>query len=338
MTSPYDAGFYAEGRRHALQSARRLVPAILRLVPARSVVDVGCGLGTWLSVFVEHGVADVLGIDGGHVRGVGLEIAADRFLAHDLSRPLTLTRRFDLAMSLEVAEHLPAAAAAGFVAGLCALAPVVLFSAAVPSQGGVHHVNEQWPDHWARCFAAHDYMCADVLRLAFWDDPDVSWWYAQNACLYVARAALPGYAGLAAAASERPPRRYARAELVEANLHRKRLLDTLVELLGRVPAGRRALVADGAQLLSTGREIARFEWIPFLERDGAYWGAPADAAHAVAELERLRAAGAEVIAFVWPCLWWLETYAGLAEHLQRHYRRVYGSANVVVWDLTVPGA
>lgn len=335
---PYDDDFYAEGDAHALRSARRLVPEVLRLLPVRSVVDVGCGLGAWLSVFVEHGALDVLGVDGAHVRQAALHIGRERFLARDLGEPLTLDRRFELAMSVEVAEHLPAVRASGFVADLCRAAPAVLFSAAVPSQGGVHHVNEQWPDYWALRFAAHGYTCIDAFRGRAWDDPDVSWWYAQNLLLYVDRHTLRDRPALAALASDQLPRRLAHPQLVERNLHRKRLQDTLLDLLGRAPAGGRVLVADGAQLPAEGRALARFTWLPFLEREGTYWGAPADSPHAVAELERMRAEeGATALAFVWPCLWWLDAYPGLIEHLERGYRHLGASQNVVVWDLAAPG-
>jgi hypothetical protein len=214
----------------------------------------------------------------------------------------------------------------------------VLFSAAVPSQGGVHHVNEQWPDYWAARFLAHGHVCVDALRRLAWDDPEVSWWYAQNLLLYVHRDGLRQHPQLAGRASDLPPQRLAHPQLVERNLHRKRLQDALLDLLGRAPAGGRVLVADGAQLAAAGRELARFTWLPFLERDGAHWGAPVDSAHAVTELERMRAQGANALAFAWPCLWWLEAYPGLLAHLQRRYRQVSACPNVIVWDLAARGA
>lgn len=183
----YDGGFFDGLRSSARSSAQVLVPMTLTMVPATSVVDVGCGTGTWLSVFGEHGVSELLGIDGDYVDRSSLDIGADRFLAADLAAPLPLSRRFDLALSLEVAEHLPAERAEGFVQDLTRLAPVVLFSAAVPNQGGTHHVNEQWPSYWADLFAVHGYESVDCLRPRLWDDARVAWWYAQNVLLYVSR-------------------------------------------------------------------------------------------------------------------------------------------------------
>ena len=139
----YNEDYYDALKEGARDSARVLVPLVLDLVDARSVVDVGCGLGTWLSVFREHGIEELLGIDGPHIDTSSLEIAPEHFVAHDLQHPLDLERHFDLVVSLEVAEHLPAACAETFVSSLVGLGPVILFSAAIPAQGGEHHVNEQ---------------------------------------------------------------------------------------------------------------------------------------------------------------------------------------------------
>ena len=128
-------------------SAKEVVPHILELLRPESVVDVGCGVGSWLAVFREHGIEAFLGVDGAYVDGDLLQIPLEKFLPPDLSKPLQLDRRFDLAVSLEVAEHLPEECAATFVASLVALAPVVAFSAAISHQGGHQNVNEQWPGH-----------------------------------------------------------------------------------------------------------------------------------------------------------------------------------------------
>ena len=160
------------------------MPLVLGWVSPTSVVDVGCGTGTWLAAIRRRGVEDVVGVDGSPVPGDLLQIPRERFLVRDLSKPLDLGRTFDLALCLEVAEHLPAAAAGTLVASLAALAPVVLFSAAIPGQGGVGHVNEEWPRAWAERFAAAGYSWADPIRPRIWDDPGVEHWYAQNALLF----------------------------------------------------------------------------------------------------------------------------------------------------------
>ncbi len=181
----YTDNFYKSQRNLSLNSARVIVPMMIDLVKPQSVVDVGCGVGGWLAVFQEQGVKDIQGIDGAYVNRAMLAIPADRFMEYDLQQPLQLERRFDLVMSLEVAEHLPPETAKTFVESLVKLGKVVLFSAAVPYQAGVHHVNEQWQDYWAQLFQQHGYVPVDYVRGRVWQNPDVAWWYAQNVLIYV---------------------------------------------------------------------------------------------------------------------------------------------------------
>jgi len=126
----------------------------------------------------------VLGLDGPWVRSDDLEIPTENFVAADLTAPPGLGRTFDLVTSLAVAEHLPPAAAKTFVDYLTALGPLVVFSAAVPGQGGAGHTNEQWPAYWSELFARRGYEAVDCLREVFWDDDAVQWWYAQNLVLF----------------------------------------------------------------------------------------------------------------------------------------------------------
>ena len=123
-----------------------MIPLIIDLVNPRSVIDIGCGTGTWLSVFKDHNIDDLKGVDGDWVKDELLLIPKACFIAHDLTQELQIEQRFDLAVSLEVAEHLDKQYARNFVSTLVKLSSVVLFSAAIPFQGGTHHVNEEWPD------------------------------------------------------------------------------------------------------------------------------------------------------------------------------------------------
>jgi glycosyltransferase involved in cell wall biosynthesis len=103
------------------------------------------------------------------------------------------------------------------------------------------------------------------------------------------------------------------------------------QLAAVVPAGQRAVVIDQEEIraiLATKRDT-----FPFLERDGSYWGAPADDAVAIDELERLREAGATFAAFAWPAFWWLEHYRGFARHLHAEYRCVDRNDELMVFDL-----
>ncbi len=189
----YPESFYSTSWQRASRSARRIVPLILDLVAPRSAVDVGCGTAAWLEVLREAGVEDVVGVDGPHISLDLLRIPASSFHVHDLAKPLRLSRRFDLAVSLEVAEHLPPEAAERFIGDLTELAPVVMFSAAVPGQGGTHHVNEQWPEYWAKLFGAKGYVVVDCVRPRIWQDDEVEFFYAQNVLLFVAADRLERY-------------------------------------------------------------------------------------------------------------------------------------------------
>lgn len=177
---PYDHRFYDRYSAGSLAAARAILPFVFQLVDHDSVVDIGCGVGTWLYASRENGATSVLGVDGPYLDRDELWIEADHFRALDLTRAFQLNHTFDLAMSLECAEHLPPEYAAIFVSSIVKLAPVVLFSAAIPGQGGTHHVNEQWPAYWAQLFREHNYHFWDCLRPRFWNMESIPAWYRQN--------------------------------------------------------------------------------------------------------------------------------------------------------------
>ena len=233
----YDPAYYELVVQDSLSAAQQVVPAVLSLVNPRSVVDVGCGVGTWLSVFRERGVADVLGIDGSYVQPRMLLIPEECFLARDLTKLTGLGRRFDLAISVEVAEHLPAKHAGSFIDQLIGLSDIVLFSAAIPGQGGFHHINEQWQDHWRRLFAARGYAAVDCIRHQFWQNPEVTWYYSQNMFLYVKRQLLAGRPDLYTLAERGSvlPTDLVHPRTLEAAIHRKPNLN-LRTLLRALPA------------------------------------------------------------------------------------------------------
>ena len=189
----YSNEFYETNKAGSSRSAGVVVPLVMDLINPNSVIDVGSGVGTWLSKFEDHGVKDITGVDGDYVDRSRLEIPENRFMAADLREPLHLARTFDLVVSLEVAEHLPSECAAEFIASLARLGNVVLFSAAIPYQGGTNHVNEQWPDYWARHFEANGFVPVDCIRRKIWRNTEVEWWYAQNLLVFVAEKMLSSY-------------------------------------------------------------------------------------------------------------------------------------------------
>lgn len=158
-------------------SAAALVPKLYGLLQRPvAVVDVGCGRGWFARAFEEAGAVTVLGLDG-HADGA----VCSQYRQLDLSEPFPRSLgRFDVAVSLEVAEHLEPGVDRQFIAGLCDLAPTVVFSAAIPGQRGTGHVNCQPPDHWAGLFRDFGYHTSHAVRWIFWDDDRISWWYRQN--------------------------------------------------------------------------------------------------------------------------------------------------------------
>lgn len=182
---PYSPDTYAAWQDGAARSARAVLEVIWPLVAPQRVVDVGCGIGLWLAEAERRGAAVLRGFDGPWVEPGQLRSAAIRFTSVDLEQGLPEDERYDLAISVEVAEHVSRDGADRFLDALVRLSDVIVFSAAIPGQGGVSHVNEQWPSYWARRFAARGFSAFDVVRQAVWTNGDVEWWYRQNLLLYV---------------------------------------------------------------------------------------------------------------------------------------------------------
>jgi SAM-dependent methyltransferase len=189
----YGGAFFDSQKDTSFVSASIVIPRVLSLCNPKSVADFGCGVGTWVRALLDIGVSDVTGIDGNYVRDDLLVIPSERFVRADIGQPVDLNRKFDLAISMEVAEHLPREKASVFIDTLTKHSGIVLFSAAVPGQGGTYHVNEQWPEYWNELFSARGYRCVDCLRDTFWEDDRIAWWYRQNMFLFVANDLIPAY-------------------------------------------------------------------------------------------------------------------------------------------------
>lgn len=181
---PYSEGFFQGQNDAARRSSSAIVPLIMESIGPTSVVDVGCGKGAWTLAFAQAGCKTV-SIDGPWTDLTELTAAGLTTLRLDLSEAITLDATFDLAVCLEVAEHLEQSSARTLVKSLCDLAPLVLFSAAFPGQRGTHHVNEQLPSWWVELFAEQNKLPHDLVRPSVWTNQDVAYWYAQNTLLFV---------------------------------------------------------------------------------------------------------------------------------------------------------
>lgn len=184
LKAAYSAEFYEAQVSGSHAAASIVLPLLFERWRPQSVVDVGCGVGTWCAAAMDLGVPDCVGIDGPHVPLADLRIPPHFFIRHDLVERLPVRRKADLAICLEVAEHLPADRAATLVADLCAVADIVLFSGALPYQGGTRHVNEHWAEYWATLFANNGFAPFDVLRDRIWHDRRIPPWYRQNVIVF----------------------------------------------------------------------------------------------------------------------------------------------------------
>jgi len=180
----YSHDFYSYIDAGSRRSARAVASILLPEMKIASLLDVGAGHGAWAAEWLVAGVKNVVAVDGDYVQPNQLAIPKKNFRAHDLSTPLDLKKSFDLVQSLEVAEHLPEGKAELFVDNLIRHGDVILFSAAVPHQGGEHHVNEQPPEYWRRKFAARGYAAFDFVRPKLEGRSEVMPWYRFNSYVY----------------------------------------------------------------------------------------------------------------------------------------------------------
>lgn len=181
----YGLEFYNQRRQATLPAARRILGILAEQWQWTSAVDFGCGTGTWLSVAREFGAQRVRGYEGAWLKQEWQDDPAMDIRRVNLDRSIDDIGQYDLAISLEVAEHLRAERAASFVAQLCSAAPLVLFSAAIPGQGGDGHIHERWQDYWAGLFELHGYSTHDCIRRQIWDDTSIPYWYRQNCLAFV---------------------------------------------------------------------------------------------------------------------------------------------------------
>jgi hypothetical protein len=187
LASHYGENFYQDQGEESLRSARIVARYLWNYLQPASVIDIGCGRGHWLKAFGELGSQCLVGLDGDWNSQSQMTDPAIRFRAVDLNQRFAADEKAELAISMEVAEHLPATSASLFVESLTGTSDAVLFSAAYTWQGGTNHLNERPHTYWAQLFGERGFVPFDLFRPALWGNDEVAFWYRQNAFLYCKR-------------------------------------------------------------------------------------------------------------------------------------------------------
>lgn len=187
MDVKYSQEYYQKHLAGTLASANTILNTLSSFYKPSSVLDLGCGTGGWLKVAKEIFHSSVLGVDQHSFWAADMLISQDEYCIHNLETPVHTKRKFDLAISVEVAEHIAEEFANILVKSLCNHSDVILFSAALPMQGGTGHINEQPCSYWANIFAQYGYYAVDCIRPLIWDNKDVEVWYRNNTILFVSQ-------------------------------------------------------------------------------------------------------------------------------------------------------
>lgn len=180
--SIYTPEFFDEVAAGSVASAELVVPVILDQFPSHRVLEIGCGEAAWSKHFQLHGCL-VLGVDGEWVCAERLQIPASQFFTHDLRKPLpqsVFDWGADLVICLEVAEHLPSNTGPRLIDDLCRLSDVIVFSGAVPGQGGHGHINERPHEYWIELFAKNNFTTDTRIRSQIASLDGVKPWYRNN--------------------------------------------------------------------------------------------------------------------------------------------------------------
>ncbi len=153
----YDDEFFGVNQEEGLKFAEWFIPLLRRTFQLNSLIDVGCGTGHYLHACRQSGISDVFGMEGSPFAFKHLLVPDHLVVRHDLRKPFQFDRRWDLALSLEVAEHIDDVDTDNYVRILCNASDVVVITAAPLGQGGTRHVNEHSRSWWTEKFSGAGY-------------------------------------------------------------------------------------------------------------------------------------------------------------------------------------
>lgn len=185
MSYIYSNAFLSNVDKCAKISAQEFIKNIDFKFNINSVLDVGCGRGAWLKEWESNNVNDILGIDGEYVDLKQILVKENQFKYFDIQNNFDLKRKYDLATCLEVGEHIEKIKSEVLVQNLVRHSDMILFSAALPGQGGTNHINEQDHRFWINLFEKYDYIPFDYPRLRIMNNIKIMPWYRYNLMLFV---------------------------------------------------------------------------------------------------------------------------------------------------------
>jgi SAM-dependent methyltransferase len=196
----YTVDFYESVNQRASETAKLVFEILNKYVRVKSIVDAGCGSGAWIRTALEEGLEKAYGLDlTSSIDLINknsdfkeqLDSGRIELIERDfVSNPISEFPKADLAVCLEVLEHLPPSTAESLVARLTEASDFVIFSAAQPGQGGTYHINEQEIRYWVDQFAKYDFEPFDPFRDILSESNFVPRFYSLNMLLMVSKEAL----------------------------------------------------------------------------------------------------------------------------------------------------
>lgn len=169
----------------------RCLRMVREFIDFNAVVDFGCGIGGWLRAAEILGAGTIQGIEGEWIKQAEVLVPMEKIRVADLAQvEISYRKEFDLAISIEVAEHLPETSADMFCRGLVSASDTILFSAATKGQTGIGHINEQPLSYWVAKFWSLGYVPLEPLRPYIRGDQNIYGWLRRNLVMFVSYSLL----------------------------------------------------------------------------------------------------------------------------------------------------
>lgn len=177
--------FYSEDER-VYESAKRIYEVISPYLPKiNSVVDIGCGMAAFSKVFQESGVEKVTLIDHPNFKASNCLVKQEfQFIPCNLDKEIPENLSADLLICTEVLEHITKKRSLQVLDFITSCSDIIIFSAAIPRQGGLGHINEQRHEFWIKEFKKREFDYADLFKTKIINDESIFYWLRQNIFIF----------------------------------------------------------------------------------------------------------------------------------------------------------